>query len=91
MRRFAVIVLLATSAGCFNPSKPTCSFVCADTDPKCPDDYSCGADNYCHLKNSTAPCGFSDAAAPLSDMSAGDMVSSDQSVALDAAEDGSGG
>ena len=72
MRRLLAILALALSAasvsGCFDVDKPTCSYVCSDTDPKCPDDYECRSDGYCHLVGTTAQCLFSDAAVPL-DMS----------------------
>ena len=38
MRRLVLVTLLLTFAGCFNPDKPVCSFVCAATTPACPDD-----------------------------------------------------
>ena len=72
MRRLlsaAALVLAAASfSGCFNVDKPTCSYACSDTDPKCPEDYECRADGYCHLTGTTEACAFSDAAVPL-DMS----------------------
>ncbi len=72
MRRLfaAAALVLATAgfSGCFNVDKPTCSYACSDTDPKCPEDYECRADGYCHLTGTTAECAFSDAAVPL-DMS----------------------
>jgi hypothetical protein len=84
MRRLLVVATLALGAGCFNPDKPTCSYVCSDTGPKCPEDYECRSDNYCHLVGTVGECGYSDAAVPV-DMSAtvpadlsspaGDMVS----------------
>ncbi len=64
-RRLIALAALALAAGCFNPDKPTCSYVCADVDPKCPDDYECRADGYCHLIGTTDSCLFSDAAMPL--------------------------
>ncbi len=69
LRRFAFAALLCSVAGCFNPDKPTCSYVCADTEPKCPEDYECRPDGYCHLTGTTDVCPFTDAAMPL-DMSA---------------------
>jgi hypothetical protein len=72
MRRLLAIATLALAAGsfsgCFNVDKPTCSYACSDTTPKCPDDYECRSDGYCHLTGTTAECAFSDAAVPL-DMS----------------------
>ncbi len=63
-RRLLALAVLAVAAGCFNPDKPTCSYVCADVDPKCPDDYECRPDGYCHLIGTTDSCLFSDAATP---------------------------
>jgi hypothetical protein len=72
---FALAATLGVS-GCFNVDKPTCSYVCSDTTPKCPDDYECRTDGYCHLTGTTAACTFADAAVPLVDMSMGpDLVS----------------
>lgn len=77
MRRFVLVTLLFGFAGCFNPDKPSCSFVCAGSAPACPEDYECRADNYCHLIGNSDSCGFSDAATAPSDLSATppDMVS----------------
>lgn len=84
MRRLlALCVVALAAAGCFNPQKPTCSYVCAESSPKCPDDYECRVDGYCHLIRSTDACLYSDAAVPIDmsvavDMSrAGDMSSRD--------------
>jgi hypothetical protein len=78
MRRLLAIAALALACGgCFNPDKPTCSYACADTEPKCPQDYECRSDGYCHLTGTTEACAFGDAAMP-GDMSAsaggGDMT-----------------
>jgi hypothetical protein len=67
MRRLVSIFALALAAttgfsGCFNVDKPTCSYVCSDTSPKCPDSYECRSDGYCHLVGTTAACTFADAA-----------------------------
>ncbi len=80
MRHLLAIAALALAcAGCFNVDRPVCSYVCADVDPKCPEDYECRTDGYCHLVGSTAACAFSDAAVAL-DMSVAsappDLVSS---------------
>jgi hypothetical protein len=70
MRRLLSIAALALAcAGCFSPDEPVCSYACAEVAPKCPDDYECRPDGYCHKIGSTASCAFSDAAVPL-DMSA---------------------
>jgi hypothetical protein len=78
MGRLLLLVATLGLAGCFSPDKPTCSYACADVEPKCPDDYECRTDGYCHLKGSTTACLFSDAAVPQ-DMSAAtppDLLSS---------------
>jgi hypothetical protein len=67
MKRLIVLALFAC-AGCFSPNEPICSFACADTDPKCPQDYICLDDGYCHLHGDPTACGYSDAAVPI-DMS----------------------
>lgn len=69
MRRLLLLAALAAplfaAAGCFNPDQPSCSYACADSDPKCPDDYECRADGYCHLIGTgETACGF--AAADMS-------------------------
>ncbi|HXU72684.1 MAG TPA: hypothetical protein VN947_25355 [Polyangia bacterium] len=72
MRRLLAVATLAFAAasfsGCFNVDKPTCSYACSDTTPKCPDDYECRTDGYCHLTGTTEACMFSDASVPI-DMS----------------------
>ena len=72
MRRLLAVATLALAvgsvSGCFNPDKPSCSYACSDTTPKCPDDYECRSDGYCHLVGTTDACLFPDAAVPL-DMS----------------------
>ena len=65
MRRLFSIALLALACGgCFNPDEPVCSYQCAAVEPRCPDDYECRADGYCHKKGTTAACSF-----PAIDMS----------------------
>jgi hypothetical protein len=70
---------------CFTADLPTCAYICGPTEPRCPDEYECRADCYCHLKGSTEACGFPvdmgcDAAQPAPDLaSARDLASpSDQ-------------
>jgi hypothetical protein len=64
------VLALSGVSGCFNVDKPTCSYACSDTTPKCPDDYECRTDGYCHLTGTTASCSFADASvAPIVDMS----------------------
>jgi hypothetical protein len=63
------IMFVTACAGCFDPDQPTCSYVCSESEPRCPQDYECRADNYCHLVGSVAECGFSDAGVSI-DLSA---------------------
>lgn len=67
-----------TLSRCFSPTLPACSFICNGTDPKCPDDYECRSDHYCHLKDSSEVCPYSmdllpaptvDMSTPAADMS----------------------
>ena len=87
MRRLLAVATLAFAAasfsGCFNVDKPTCSFVCSDTTPKCPDDYECRTDGYCHLVGTTDACLFSDAAMPLDMSMPLDLTPSDMTPASD--------
>lgn len=43
---------------CFNPELPDCSYICNPKEPRCPDEYSCQADGYCHLKGTTSACPY---------------------------------
>jgi hypothetical protein len=76
-----------TLSRCFSPTLPACSFICNTTDPKCPDDYECRSDNYCHLTSSSETCPYSMdlTPAPVVDMlDAGDMATAaDLTVAPD--------
>jgi hypothetical protein len=79
MRRALLFVVAIGFGGCFSPSEPICSFQCSDSDPKCPMDYTCASDGYCHLAgHESESCGFSDASvppdlAPPNDLSIVDM------------------
>jgi hypothetical protein len=79
MKKVFLVTLLFASAGCFSPNEPICSFACADSDPKCPTDYVCLDDGYCHLNGDKTTCGFSDASAPqdLAVRVPGDMAKHD--------------
>jgi hypothetical protein len=57
MRALLFVMLLA--GGCFDVQEPPCAYACGPNG-ECPDDYSCGTDNYCHL-HGTGICSFSDA------------------------------
>ncbi|MFO0575287.1 MAG: hypothetical protein U1A78_14950 [Polyangia bacterium] len=62
----AVIGLLAR---CFQPDLPTCAYRCNTTEPRCPDDYECRTDGYCHLKGTTEACMYSMDLLPAPDLS----------------------
>lgn len=55
----ALALSLASLSRCFSPTLPACSFICNKEEPKCPDEYECRSDNYCHLKGSTEMCPYS--------------------------------
>jgi hypothetical protein len=57
-----LVAVAFAGGGCFDPDRPVCSYVCSESEPRCPDEYECRSDNYCHLVGSTQACGFSDAA-----------------------------
>jgi len=44
--------------GCFAPVYADCAFLCGDSEPKCPSEYVCKEDGYCHLPDSEAICAF---------------------------------
>ncbi len=54
----AAIGVALSLTRCFSPELPTCAYVCNASEPRCPDEYECRSDCYCHLKGSTASCGF---------------------------------
>jgi hypothetical protein len=60
--RLALIAAVLVLAGCFSPDQPLCAYSCGDTDPKCPDNYVCLSDGYCHLHGDPTACPYSDAA-----------------------------
>lgn len=43
---------------CFSPDLPACSFVCGTEEPRCPTQYECRSDGYCHLSGSTEACPY---------------------------------
>ncbi len=47
--------LLVAIAGCYRAPQPACGFVCG-TNGACPDNYSCEADNRCHLAGVGSLC-----------------------------------
>jgi hypothetical protein len=74
MRRALLVLGLVMLGGCFKPERPTCSYICSESEPRCPDEYECREDNYCHLKGSTAACGFGDASAAVDQSVPRDMA-----------------
>mgnify|MGYP000502906058 FL=1 len=46
------------STHCFSPALPACSYRCNTTEPRCPDEYECRVDGYCHLKGNSESCPF---------------------------------
>ncbi len=53
----AVLVGLAASAACYNPSVDPCRISCAADSP-CPGELACGADLRCHVAGDTTACGL---------------------------------
>lgn len=51
-----VLSAVALWIGCFAPTYADCAFRCASTEPKCPAEYQCMSDGYCHLPDSTTLC-----------------------------------
>lgn len=43
---------------CFSPDLPACSFICNTDEPRCPGQYECRSDGYCHLVGSTEACPY---------------------------------
>ena len=74
----AALVLLAR---CFQPDLPACAYRCNTAEPRCPDEYECRSDGYCHLKGSTEACRYSMDLLPAADMS----LPPDQSLPADLA------
>lgn len=54
-----VAAALVSLARCFQPDLPVCSYRCNTAEPKCPDEYECRADQYCHRKGTTEACPYS--------------------------------
>lgn len=59
-----VMLALALGGGatslshCFSPELPACAYRCNATEPRCPDEYECRTDGYCHLKGNTEACPY---------------------------------
>lgn len=64
-----VFLALLSLVRCFQPDLPVCSYRCNTDEPKCPDEYECRADRYCHKKGTTESCPFSMDLAPPPDIS----------------------
>ena len=43
---------------CFTPELPACAYRCATAEPRCPEEYECRSDEYCHLKGTTDTCPY---------------------------------
>jgi hypothetical protein len=56
---------LVSLSRCFSPTLPACSFICNKDEPRCPEEYECRSDNYCHLKGSSEACPYSMDLSPL--------------------------
>ncbi|MFO0657862.1 MAG: hypothetical protein U0787_22700 [Polyangia bacterium] len=81
MKRIALAAVIIGSfatgmvvSGCFTPVYSDCAFRCASEDPKCPAEYECRSDGYCHLPDGTAICAIP-RAIDLSSVSAVDLSS----------------
>lgn len=72
--RLAIALACALSLpACFNPDQPACTFRCDSAignGRRCPESYSCGADNYCHLNGNTDVCPYAVDSAVIVDMTA---------------------
>lgn len=75
------VVLLG--ARCFQPALPDCAYRCGSDEPRCPPEYECRDDGYCHRRGTTTLCPFTmDLATPadlrppadLVDASTGDLA-----------------
>lgn len=75
---------LVSLSRCFSPSLPACSFICNKDEPRCPDDYECRSDSYCHLKGSTEECPYTmDLATPPDQLSLPDLTTPPDMAATD--------
>ncbi len=64
-RRLGYVTLALALAGgalnlshCFAPELPACAYRCNATEPRCPDEYECRVDGYCHLKGNDEACPY---------------------------------
>jgi hypothetical protein len=62
-RRFGIIVstFIGLAAGlllsqCYVPTYSDCAFRCGSAAPRCPEQYECRTDGYCHVPDSVAVC-----------------------------------
>ena len=56
-------MLLVLCAGCFDPRKPACAFLCG-ANGACPEGYMCGGDDRCHLVTAGGPAACEDPLPP---------------------------
>ena len=65
----AIALLVAAAAAlpaCFSPEEPACAFRCDDSannQNRCPENYTCQADGYCHKNGTSSVCPYPDASA----------------------------
>lgn len=76
LRRFALASLALGTGACFSPEQPPCSYACS-AQTLCPDNYVCLPDGYCHRKDYTGACSFSDASVPPDQAVANDLTGMD--------------
>jgi hypothetical protein len=78
---FAGLLLLSR---CFSPDLPACAYICNADEPRCPDEYECRPDGYCHLRGSSEACPYTmdlSPAPPRPDLAqAGDMTAPDMAA-----------
>lgn len=76
MRRILSLLLVGLPLGtvvllgarCFNPTLPDCAYRCGDQEPRCPPEYACWEDGYCHRRGTTTLCPFAMDLAPPVDL-----------------------
>lgn len=67
----SLVVLSALGSHCFSPTYSDCAFRCGSDEPRCPPDYECRADNFCHKADANNVCIFGvDLAGVVPDLSA---------------------
>jgi hypothetical protein len=86
LRCFALAAAALAAAACYKTPKPNCSFSCGQGGA-CPDDYTCGPDNICHLMSGG---GLAACEHPFFDAAAADAKADAEPGAPDAPIDASG-